>query len=209
MSARLSPERLLPIAALALALLLAWLWFGWQPRVPAQRLLDSTVEAPPGGDFVLQSAAGPVSLADFRDKLVLLYFGYTACPDVCPTNLALIGMALRELTPEERARVQVFFISLDPERDDPRQLERYVAYFHPQILGLTGSEERLQALAARYGVVYRRSEASDSAMGYLIDHSAETYLIDTQGRLRETLAHATPVAALVATLRAYLATTDP
>ncbi|EIC22499.1 SCO family protein [Thiorhodovibrio frisius] len=207
------PERLrlsawlLPVAALGLAILLAWLWFGWQPQAPAHALLDAGTDSPPGGDFVLQSATGAVSLADFRGNLVLLYFGYTACPDVCPTNLALIAMALRELTPAERARVQVLFVSVDPQRDDPARLKQYVEYFHPDIVGLTGSDAQLRALTGRYGAVYRRSEDPGSAMGYLIDHSASTYLIDARGSLRETLGHATPSAELVATLRRYLADT--
>ncbi|WPL19834.1 SCO1/SenC [Thiorhodovibrio winogradskyi] len=199
--------RLLPVVALGLAMLLLWLWFGWQPRAPTHRLLDAGSDSPPGGDFVLQSATGPVGLADFRGKLVLLYFGYTACPDVCPTNLALTAMALRELTPEERARVQALFVSVDPQRDDPGHLKQYVEYFHPDIIGLTDKDARLRALAGRYGAVYRRSQDSGSAMGYLIDHSASTYLIDSAGRLRETLGHATPSAELVAILRRYLADT--
>jgi protein SCO1/2 len=198
-------RRLLPLTALALALLLAWLWFGWHPQAPSHQLLEEQRPQAAGGDFALQSAAGSVRLEDFRGKLVLLYFGYTACPDVCPTNLAMLGMALRALEPEERDRVQVIFVSVDPKRDDLAHLQTYAAYFHPDIIGATGSDTELRALADRYGAVYRVSEDPSPAMGYLIDHSASTYLIDTKGRLREALGHATPAEQIVARLRRYLA----
>ena len=201
---RLKSRWLLPLIALALALLLAWLWFGWHPQAPAHQLLEASAPTAAGGDFVLQSATGPLRLKDFRGKLVLLYFGYTACPDVCPTNLAMLGMALRALRPEERARVQVIFISVDPERDAPAHLETYAAYFHPDIIGATGGASQLRDLAKRYGAVYRVSEDPGSAMGYLIDHSANTYLVDRQGHLREALGHATPAEQIVAMLRRYL-----
>ncbi|WP_242469638.1 SCO family protein [Rhabdochromatium marinum] len=196
------------IASVALVAVLAWLWFGWQPQAPQPARLnaepDSALESAPGGDFVLQSADGPVALADFRGQLVLLYFGYTACPDVCPTNLAMLAATLRALEPQERARVQALFVSVDPQRDHPAHLKQYVEYFHPDILGLTGTEAELNALTQRYGAVYRRVEDEDSALGYLIDHSAATYLIDTQGQLREAFAHATAPEQMLATLRTYL-----
>lgn len=206
---------LLPLAALALALalLLLWLWLGWQPQAPAHRLLDAALTTEPagatGGDFVLQGAAGPTSLQDFRGKLVLLYFGYTACPDVCPTNLALLAMALRALAPAEREQVQVVFVSVDPQRDDPAHLKQFVEYFHPEIIGLTGSEQQLAEITTAYGAVYRRSQDQDSAMGYLIDHSAQTYLIDGSGQLRETLDHATPVERISELIRTWLPRPDP
>lgn len=196
---------LLWIASLALFAALLWLWFGWHPLVSEHRILKPADQPTAGGDFLLQSAEGPVRLADFRGKLVLLYFGYTACPDVCPTNLALLGMALRSLTPREREHLQVIFVSVDPQRDDPRHLKQYAEYFHPDILGLTGSADDLAEISARYGAVYRRSEAADSAMGYLIDHSAATYVIGPDGHLIEALPHATPSERMAATIRNHLA----
>ena len=122
--------------------------------------------APPtGGDFTLDSAAGPVRLSDLRGQVVLIYFGYTACPDICPTNLVSIANALRSLHPAELDRTRVLFVSVDPERDDPEHLARYVAYFHPNVLGLTGTPEQLARVARLYGAAYRRVDDNGSAMG--------------------------------------------
>jgi protein SCO1/2 len=199
----------LPLALiLVLATVLVWLLWFWQPAgegAQAHRRLD-LAGAPAGGDFELRGADGPVGLSDFRGKVVLLYFGYTWCPDICPTNLAIIAYALKQLTPQERDRVQVLFVSVDPERDTPGRLAEYAAYFDPGILGITGSEAQVAAAAARYGAAYRRTEQTDSAMGYLVDHSAFTYVIDRDGRLVDTLAHATPAEAILARVRGLLDT---
>lgn len=199
--------KLLPIAIiLGLALLLAWLVVGWQPtrdERAAHRALGLAAE-PTGGDFRLHTSDGPVELADLRGKVVLIYFGYTWCPDICPTNLAIIALALRALTPEELNRVQVLFVSVDPERDTPERLEEYATYFHPAIVGVTGSQAEVAQAAALYGAAYRRAEESSSAMGYSVDHSAYTYVVDPQGRLVATLDHATPSETVIETIRAHL-----
>jgi protein SCO1/2 len=205
---RLRATVALPLLVVGLsAALLTWLLWGWQPAphtdAPAHRRLD-LAGAPAGGDFDLRGEHGGVRLSDFRGKLVLLYFGYTWCPDICPTNLAIIAYALKQLTPAERDTVQVLFVSVDPARDTPERLAEYAAYFDPGILGVTGTEAQVAAAAARYGAAYRRTEQSDSAMGYLVDHSALTYLIDREGRLVETLAHATPAEEILARVRQLL-----
>jgi protein SCO1/2 len=153
----------------------------------------------------LISAEGPVKLSDLNGKVVLLYFGYTFCPDICPTNLAIIALALRGLNTDELEQVQVLFVSVDPERDTPRRLADYVWYFHPSMIGLTGSPQELAAVAKQYGAAYQRSDADNSAMGYMVDHSAYTYVIDQSGRLAEVLEHATPAEEIRAILRGYLA----
>jgi len=197
-----------PLAlVLLLSALLAFLLFGLGPApdgAPGHRVLD-LAQPPTGGDFTLQSATGPVSLADLRGKVVLIYFGYTWCPDICPLNLGYIGAALDALDPDERARVAVLFVSVDPERDTPERLAKYTAFFAPDILGLTGTPDALALIAARYGAAYRRVAAENSAMGYLVDHSAYTYLVDTRGRLRQSLEHATTPERIVAAIRTYLA----
>ncbi|MCX8085827.1 MAG: SCO family protein [Rhodocyclaceae bacterium] len=157
---------------------------------------------PVGGDFTLAGPAGPVSLHDFAGKLVLLQFGYTYCPDICPTSLALLSEALGRLVPVEAARVQALFVSVDPERDDAARLAEYTAFFHPAILGLTGEPQALAEIASRYGAVFSRQ--ANAAGGYTIDHTALTYLIDGQGRLVASLPHATPVERLVAEIRRHL-----
>jgi protein SCO1/2 len=200
------PRRAVLVPALlvvGLSVVLAWLLWAWQPGVEGngghRRL--ALASAPEGGDFTLQSVSGPVSLSDFRGKVVLLYFGYTACPDICPTNLAIIAYALKQLSPAERAKVQVLFVSVDPARDALERLAEYAAYFDPGILGITGSDAAVAAAAERYGAAYRRTEQSASAMGYLVDHSAFTYVIDQDGELVDTLGHATPAQVIINRLR--------
>ncbi|MGB7552558.1 MAG: SCO family protein [Chromatiaceae bacterium] len=161
--------------------------------------------APQGGDFTLEAASGPVDLASLRGQVVLIYFGYTLCPDISPTNLAMIGRALKSMTPEERERVRGLFVSVDPERDDPQRLAQYAAYFHPNILGVTGNPEQVARAAELYGAIYRRVAQADSAMAYLVDHSADTYVVDTQGRWVHTFPHATPATEILAFIRGLLA----
>jgi protein SCO1/2 len=202
-------RKLLVIAILVLFGLLAWLLL-WtptgvdlDPEGPRHGTLD-LASPPQGGDFVLESVDGPVALADLRGKVVLIYFGYTWCPDICPTNLVLIAGALKALTPEELERVRVLFVSVDPERDSVERLAEYSGYFHPEIIGLTGTPEQIAEVATLYGAAYRRTELVDSAMGYVVDHSAYSHLVDTQGKLVRNLDHATPSAEIVAAIRALL-----
>ena len=199
------------VAILVLTGLLVWL-IAWEPSEKPGKVLNPEhlpleLAAPPtGGDFILDAATGPVDLANLRGQVVLVYFGYTWCPDICPTNLAFIAMALRELTPEELARVRVLFVSVDPERDDVSRLAGYTAHFHPNILGVTGTAEQVAQAASLYGAAYRKTDQSDSAMGYLIDHSAYTYVLDPSGHLARTLEHATAPTEILAAIRSLLVT---
>jgi len=189
---------------LGLSGLLVWLAY-WEPAVPVEQCEQhpALAEAPVGGDFSLVSAQGEVGLQDFRDQVVLLYFGYTWCPDICPTSLGLTSLALESLTPTELSRVQSLFVSVDPERDTVLRLKDYAAYFHPRILGVTGTQEQVAEVAARYGAAYRKVvQVSES--GYVVDHSADTYLVDPRGRLVEVIPHGTPPQKLVELIRRYL-----
>ena len=159
---------------------------------------------PQGGDFTLQSAHGSVNLADFRGKVVVVYFGYTACPDICPTSMATLKAALALLTPAEAAKVQGLFVSVDPERDTLEHIQRYVSYFHPSLIGVSGTQAELQEITRRYGAFYRKVEVPGSAMAYTIDHSAVLYVIDQQGKLQEKVQHAMPPAELAAAIRHWL-----
>ncbi|MCP4129331.1 MAG: SCO family protein, partial [Gammaproteobacteria bacterium] len=118
-------------ALIGLILLLAaasvWLGIYWQPEGTVS---SEIAPAPQGGDFVLASAAGPVELAAMRGKVVVLFFGYTTCPDVCPTSLAILSMALNGLSEGEVEQVQGVFVSVDPERDSLEHLQEYGRYFH-------------------------------------------------------------------------------
>ena len=158
---------------------------------------------PPGGDFTLQSADGPLALHDLGGRVVLLFFGYTACPGICPTALLDEAAAFQMLKPEERERVAGILISVDPERDTPALLKTYVAAIHPQLYGVTGSPAELQTLARRYGVLYAK-QAPDAAGQYAVDHSAEIYVIAPDGRLVARLPQGVPPEAIAAELRRAL-----
>lgn len=131
--------------------------------------------------FTLRDGEGhDVSLGDFRGRVVLMFFGFTRCPDVCPTELYRLSQLMKALG-DDASAVQVLFISLDPERDSPAMLRDYAAAFHPGFIGLTGTRQQIDALAASFYVAHVKAGPDDN---YTIDHSAITYLIDPQGRLR-------------------------
>jgi protein SCO1/2 len=132
-------------------------------------------------DFRLTDHNGrPRSLADFRGKVVVLFFGYTHCPDVCPTTLADLAQVMRQLG-KDAERVQVLFVTVDPERDNPELLAQYVPAFHPSFLALHGDAGATARAAEAFDVTYERRPTSS---GYNMDHSAGTFLIDPQGRVR-------------------------
>ena len=185
----------------ALVALVLGLAFFWQPDLGAR--LSPAASLPAGGDFTFGSADGPVSLADYRGKLVLVYFGYTYCPDICPTSLMATAEGLKRLSPEELARVKTIFISVDPERDTLVRLKEYAEFFHPSIVGVTGSAQALAEAARRYGVIYARQQV-DTAGGYVVDHTAETLLVDPAGKLVARMPHATPPEEVAALIRKYL-----
>jgi protein SCO1/2 len=173
----------------------------WRPRA-----LDDGSRAarlPPGGDFTVQSAHGPVALHDLRGNVVLLYFGYAGCPDVCPTALARLGQGLALLTPAELARVRALFISVDPDRDAPPRLEEYGRFFHPAILGATVSTPVVDDIVARYGAAYRK-HVLESAVGYVIDHTSFISVVDTSGALVERVADGNAPEDIAAVVRRWL-----
>ncbi len=158
---------------------------------------------PPGGDFTLRSPRGPVSLHDFRGKVVLLFFGYASCPDVCPTSLAFLTKTLNSLNEKELAQVQPLFVTLDPTRDDAAKLAEYLRFFHPRFIGLTGTEEEIAEVARLYGVKYYRVEMEGSS-DYAINHSAAIYLITQDGTLRFLFPHGTSPALVAKAIRYLL-----
>lgn len=147
----------------------------------------------------------PRRLTDFRGKVVVLFFGYTHCPDVCPTTLSDMAQALKLLTPEQAQRVQVLFVTVDPERDTPELLKGFVTYFHPGFLGLHGSPEAVARAAREFRVTYRR-HTEPGATDYLIDHTAGSYVLDGQGQLRLYLPYAHPPADIAHDLALLLQT---
>jgi protein SCO1 len=158
----------------------------------------------PGGDFILHSSQGKFSLKQLRGKVVLLYFGYTKCPDVCPTSLATITQALNELSEDELKSVQAVFVSVDPKRDNFKVLDEYVSYFHPNLMGVTGSEREIAEVAKRYGVEYEKVTLKGSRFGYAINHSATTYLLTPAGKVRFIFPHETPPFVILEAIRFLL-----
>jgi protein SCO1/2 len=124
-----------------------------------------------------------VSLASFKGKLVVLFFGYTHCPDVCPTTLSDVAEAFKLMPKGAAEKVQVLFVTVDPVRDTPETLKAYVPYFHPSFLGLHGTPAEVAQAAKEFRVAYRR-HVEPGASGYLVDHSAGSYVLDSRGRLR-------------------------
>jgi len=192
-----------------LAGLLVWLAFYWTPdgvQSLAQSGTHSNLQqaaVPTGGDFMLQSADGPVSLADQRGKVVLLYFGYTFCPDICPTSLSAVAQALSALTPGELAKVKTFFISVDPERDTMDVLKIYAPFFHPSIVGISGSGEQVAEVARLYGARYMKQKPDENGL-YSVDHSAYIYVVAPDGKLVTSLPHGTSPTQIVDMIRSQL-----
>jgi protein SCO1/2 len=135
-----------------------------------------------GGPFSLVGADGkPVTDRDFRGRYMLIFFGFTHCPDICPAELQVIAQALDQLGDKAKNVVPVF-ITLDPERDTPEAMANYVKSFGPNFVGLTGSPEAIAAAAKAYRVSYSKVENNDSPGDYSVDHSALVYLMDPEGR---------------------------
>ena len=156
-----------------------------------------------GAPFKLISHKGePVNSEDYKGKLMLLYFGYTYCPDFCPTELQQISEALR-LIGGRASEIQPFFISVDPERDTQEVLDRYMTMFHPSFLALTGKKEDLDDVAKSFKVFSARVE-EDDASDYLIDHSTFVYLVGRDGKLITMFRYGTPSMQMAQALKGYL-----
>lgn len=154
-----------------------------------------------GRDFRLQDSSGATrTLADFKGKLVMLFFGFTHCPDVCPTALARAVEVRRVLGPDGN-KLQVILVTVDPERDTPDVLRNYVAAFDPGFLALRGDAEATRATAAEFKVFYQKVPTASS---YTMDHTASTYVIDPQGRLRLALRNDQSAQDVAADLRTLL-----
>jgi len=142
------------------------------------------------------------SLPDFKGKVVLVFFGYTQCPDVCPTTLARFATIAKELGPDADA-MQVIFISVDPERDTQELLSKYVPAFDARFLGLFGNAEETARTAKEFKVLFQK-QPGKTEQSYTIDHSAGTYVFDKAGRVRLFLRHEAPVEDVVHDLRVLM-----
>ncbi|OOF06794.1 SCO family protein [Salinivibrio sp. MA440] len=138
----------------------------------------------------LQSDGQPFNLYNVDDpRPRIVYFGYTHCPDVCPTSLAVLSAALKSLPESTQKAVSPVFITLDPKRDTSEKAAEYAHFFHPLITGVSGSKAQIDQLAKRYGVLYRITELEDSAMDYAVDHSSFFYFLSPDGELLEKIPH--------------------
>jgi cytochrome oxidase Cu insertion factor (SCO1/SenC/PrrC family) len=141
------------------------------------------VAAPPGGPFTLQDGDGrPVSDSDFRGKFMLVYFGYTFCPDACPTTLSEVADALDRLG-AKADHIQAIFVTVDPKRDTPAVVKQYAAAFSPRLIGLTGSQEQIDKVAEAYRVYHVEHRTGPGPDDYSIDHSSVLYLMGPDGKL--------------------------
>ena len=146
-----------------------------------------------GGPFSLVDHKGqPKTDKDFRGRYMLIYFGYTYCPDVCPTALQAMTQAMDRLDPETQKKIIPVFITIDPERDTAKQLNAYVDNFHPSMVGLTGAPEELATTARAYRVFFGRAKgAEEESTDYLMDHSSIVFLMDPDGEYVTHFTHAT------------------
>ena len=178
-------------------------WFGTGDRRPG-----STGIAKIGGPFTLVDHKGSERRdSDFKGSLMLIYFGYTYCPDVCPTALQVMSVAMDVLGRDGRA-VQPILITIDPERDTVAHLAKYVTNFHPRLVGLTGSVEAVNAAARGYRVYFAKSkpegEKPASATDYLMDHTSIVYLMDRKGLYLTHFTHNTDSGAMAVAIRKHL-----
>lgn len=158
----------------------------------------------PIDDFTLVTHTGKVaSLSDFRDRITLLYFGYTYCPDVCPDTLTELVKAMDALDPQEREKIQVIMVTVDPARDTPDVLADYLDHFDPSFIGLTGGEEEIREAANSVGIFINKQPGSIES-GYLIDHTASISVVDQDGSAVLMFKFGTPAEDIAADLKRLL-----
>ncbi len=169
---------------------------------------DNKVELskmPKGGDFNLPSTDGPYHLSK-RGPVVLLSFGYTYCPDICPTTLATMGNVLSGLSKEELSQVESLFISVDPQRDTLERLKEYASFFHPKVFGATSSEEDVKKIADLYRVQYAKhftKNQDPKGNEYNVDHSTQSFIV-YKGRLEEVITYGTPAPQIILSVQRIL-----
>ncbi len=155
-----------------------------------------------GGPFTLVDHKGQlVTQSDFSGRYMLVYFGYTFCPDICPAALQAMMKAYDQLSPEWQAKIAPLFITVDPERDTVEQIRGYVTAFHNALIGLTGTLEQITAAAKAYKVFFAKVRPEDDRSYYLVDHSSIIYLMDPQGRYHAHFGHGISAESLLTRLQ--------
>jgi protein SCO1/2 len=156
-------------------------WFAFMMGLPKKELPKF------GGEFTLHSANGPVSLSDHKGKVVLLYFGFTHCANICPTTLTRMSKIMKKLDQERIDQFQPIFISVDHRRDTPEKLKKYASFFSKKIIGLTGNKEEIDKVTKQYGVFYKYHKEVNSKLEFTVDHTSRFFLIDQKGRFVDTM----------------------
>lgn len=176
-----------------------------EPAAPVPAAAEELPILPIGGDFTLTNQdAQPFELASLRGKVVLVFFGYTMCPDACPTTLSKLSAAYARLTEEERARVKALYVSVDPERDTPKVMKEHLTYFGVDAVGLTGSPEDTAKVARQFGAHFERS-SEPTAAGYLMSHTVSMFGLDARGQTRLLIDYEANVDTVVRSIRQLLA----
>ena len=157
-----------------------------------------------GGDFTLTSKGGDVSLSDYQGKVVVMYFGFLTCPEVCPNSMQVISSALNRLQSPELDQTQALLVSIDPGRDTPDRLAEFTQFYHSNLLGLTGSKSDIDQVTRQYGAYYNFTEIEGVTEDYGVQHSSRYYVIDQQGELIAAMRHSTTANELYAQIRELL-----
>ncbi len=189
------------IAAIGAAGVLLWQRFGPQPGPQYGIAINGATAAE---DFRVDSTLGhPVSLSDYADRYTVLYFGYTTCPDICPTTLADLSKA-ETLLGDKAERMQVFFVTVDPERDTIDRMRDYLAFFSPTFVGLNGGLAETERIASQFGVVYEKRYVSESATDYLMDHTSAVVVLDPERKPLIMFPYGVTAEQMAADLRAVM-----
>lgn len=185
-------------------ILLVGLGFITYQQVSAPPILNGSIITPTKSapDFTLESDRGPISLSDYRGKLVLLYFGYTYCPDVCPTTMLTLKQAV-EVSGLNSDDLQVFFITVDPKRDTAERMGTYAGYFNPSFAGLTGTADQIARVATDYEIHYHYND-SESPTNYTVDHTSYILAIDRLGNQRLIWPHGMEAEQIASDLKALV-----
>jgi len=191
------------LAAIAVAAMIAWYQIDRGPTGADGRVTAYTPNIDLGGPYELVDHTGrTVTDADFNDSYLLIYFGYTYCPDFCPTELQNMTLALADLG-RDAAKVTPVFITVDPDRDTVDAVADYVSHFDPRFVGLTGSADQIAEAAKQFRVYYAKAE-DDSSTEYLMDHSTFVYLVGTDGKVVTIFPYGTEPDQMAVVIRAYL-----
>lgn len=168
-------------------------------------VFSTSSDEPVGGPVEMPSTQGEFSLTQLdEDQIAILSFGYTYCPDICPMTQSVKRQALAQLPEHQRERVVPVMITVDPERDTIERMQEYMHFFGEAFIGAVGSQEQLEDVASRYGVIWRKVEAPDSAMAYTIDHSASLFLVNREGDILQRVLYSPTPHGLISALEGEL-----